>query len=239
MTPAAFRSIEVGGSLLKFHLRRSNRRTVSISVDPEQRVLVTAPVHALEDRIAALVRRRAQWIRRQQQAFEDLPPPAPARQWIGGATHRYLGRQYRLRLIMAATSSVRLSGPYFLVTTPTPRIPDEIRIAMERWYRDHAKVLLVERVARALTSTSWLDALPVPGVSVRTMTRRWGSATRSNRVYFNLDLVKAPLGCIDYVVMHELVHLKVPHHGPAFWRLLFRCMPNWQYWRGRLSKQEI
>jgi predicted metal-dependent hydrolase len=71
------------------------------------------------------------------------------------------------------------------------------------------------------------------------MTRRWGSATRNNRVYFNLDLVKAPLGCVDYVVMHELVHLKVPHHGPAFRRLLRRCMPDWEFWQGRLNKQEI
>src|SRR5882672_4040856 len=101
---------------------------MSISVDPEQRVLVTAPLHAPEDRIAAVVRRRAQWIRRQQHAFEDLPPPSAARQWIGGETHRYLGRQYRLRLAKAATSSVRLSGSYFWVTTPTPKMPDAIRI---------------------------------------------------------------------------------------------------------------
>jgi predicted metal-dependent hydrolase len=239
LSPDEPRSIDIGGHPLAFDLRRSNRRTLSISVEPDQRVVVTAPAAASEEKVAAVVRRRAQWIRRQQRAFDDLPPPANARQWIAGETHRYLGRQYRLRIDKGAGPAVRLSGSYFLVTAACLDEPDGIRIAMDRWYRYHAEVLLNERVNRALKSTTWLNNVKAPTVSVRRMTRRWGSTTRSNRIYFNLDLVKAPLACIEYVVMHELVHLRVPHHGPAYWRLLSRCMPDWQCWRERLARLEL
>ena len=57
-------------------------------------------------------------------------------------------------------------------------------------------------------------------------------------VWTSSELIKLPLGCIDYVVMHELVHLKIPNHGAAFWRLLARCMPDWEHWKDRLAKQE-
>lgn len=239
MSPAEPRSIDVGGDPLAFHLRRSNRRTVSISVEPDQRVVVTAPMSAPEDRIAAVVRCRVQWIRRQQRAFEDMPPPTPARQWVAGETHRYLGRQYRLKLIPGTTSTVRLSGAFFVVTTSTPGDASVVHTLMDRWYRKHAKAVLTERVERLRKSTSWLKLRETPPLTVRTMRQRWGSATASGRLYFNVDLIKTPLGCVDYVIGHELVHLKIPHHGPAFWRLLGRCFPDWGRWKKKLEQQEI
>lgn len=239
MSPAVSRAVEVDGRRLEFQLRRSTRRTMAISVEPDQRVFVTAPQSASEDRIATAVRRRARWIRRQQRAFEDLPPPALPRQWVSGETHRYLGRQYRLKVVTGAKILVRLSGAFFVVAVPRSSDSSLVQRAMEGWYRDHAKALLADRTAKAIKSTTWLDLAGLPPVTVRTMKQRWGSATPSGRVYFNLDLVRMPLGCIDYVVMHELVHLKFPHHGPAFWRLLGRCMPDWEKWRERLIRQEV
>ena len=239
MNPAVPRSINVGGQPLAFHLQRSNRRTMSISVDPDQRVVVTAPAAAPEEKVAAVVRRRAQWIRRQQLAFEEMPPPPQPRKWVAGETHRYLGRQYRLKIVTGAQPSVRLVGPFFVVTAVAPNDPETIRAQMDRWYREHAKTILTERVAHAVRRAHWLHLATPPAVTVRRMWKRWGSTTPSGRVYFNVDLVKAPLGCIEYVVVHELVHLKCPNHGPAFWRLLGRCLPDWWRWRNRLECQEI
>jgi predicted metal-dependent hydrolase len=233
------RSIDVGGQPLEFHLRRSNRRTLSISVEPDQRVVVTAPAEASEGTVAAVVRGRAQWIRRQQLAFEAMPPPPQPRKWVAGETHRYLGRQYRLKVVHGSPPSVRLVGPFFVVAAVTPTDPEAIRAQMDRWYREHAKALLVDGVARAIRRAHWLNLAKPPVITVRKMWKRWGSTAPSGRVYFNVDLVKAPLGCIEYVVVHELVHLRFPNHGPAFWRLLGRCLPDWKRWKERLERQEI
>ena len=76
-------------------------------------------------------------------------------------------------------------------------------------------------------------------IVIRALRQRWGSTTKAGRVYFNVDLVKLPLPCIDYVVAHELVHLMIPNHSPAFWRMLGRVMPDWQRWRDRLKRVEF
>ncbi|HEX2207347.1 MAG TPA: M48 family metallopeptidase, partial [Longimicrobium sp.] len=68
---------------------------------------------------------------------------------------------------------------------------------------------------------------------------RCGSCSPEGRILMNVDAVKLPVGCIDYLLMHELCHLRVPHHGPEFWRHLGACMPDWERWRQRLEKAEI
>jgi predicted metal-dependent hydrolase len=231
------RTIDARGRPLVFHLRRSGRRTLGISVEPDRRVLVTAPADATEERITTALRRRAGWIRHQQRVFEALPPPPSPRQWVAGETHRYLGRQYRLKLVKASIHSVRLAGGYFAVALADTSDRVCIQRLMDRWYRQHAETLLEDRVARIISSTTWLEMEPPP-ITVRVMRKRWGSTTRSGRIYFNLDVVKLPLGCIDYVAVHELAHLRIPHHGPAFWRMLDRCMPDWRAWRERLMRLE-
>lgn len=234
------RAIDVDGRRIEYQLRRSaRRRTLEISVAPDRRVTVTAPATASSERIALAVRRRAGWIRRQQRAYEDLPLPPTPRKWVAGETHRYLGRQYRLRIVLGARPSVSLSGAFFVISVPRPSDRQLVRHTLERWYREHAANLLTNRVSKALALTTWLDLPVPPKVVVRAMRLRWGSATQNGRVYFNTDLVKLPLGCIDYVVMHELTHLKISHHGSAFWKLLARCMPDWERWREKLSKQEV
>jgi len=233
-------AIDVGGRRLEYLLRRSvRRRRLEISVAPDRQVTVTAPATATTERIELSVRRRAGWILRQQRAYEDLPPPPTPRQWVAGETHRYLGRQYRLKIVRGACAAVRLSGAFFIVSVPKPDDRQQVRRALEGWYREHAMSVLTNRVFVACTSTTWLRMVEQPRILVREMRLRWGSVTSNGRIYFNVDLVKLPLGCVDYVVTHELAHLRVPNHGPAFWRLLSRCMPDWERWKSRLLRESI
>jgi len=234
------RRLATGGEeVLPYTLRRTGRRrTVGIFVEPDGRVSVLAPSGADALRVEAILRRRLKWIRRQQRTVEALPPPPTPREWVAGETHRYLGRQYRLKLVPGANSSVRLIGGYFVVTLPEPRDRMAVQRLMEQWYRSHADTLLTERVRRALAATSWLEIAPPP-ITIRPLKQRWGSTTKAGRITFNVELVKLPLPCIDYVVAHELVHVKIPNHSPAFWRMLSRVMPDWQRWRKRLQRAEI
>jgi predicted metal-dependent hydrolase len=233
------RSVEANGQVVKFELKRSERRTLSISVEPDRRVVVTAPVNASAELVDLRVRRRVLWIRQQQRYFEALPPPMPARRWLSGETHRYLGRQYRLKVGTASKVSVRLSGRFFVVGVPDPSDARAVEKAMLAWYKAHARAALLERMRRLLESSTWLRLAAPPQLTVRRMRLRWGSTTSGNRIFLNAELVKLPLGCVDYVIAHELTHLKVPNHGLLFWRLLGRLYPEWKTWRERLSQQEV
>jgi len=233
------RTLPIGEETLSYTLRRTGRRrTVGIFVEPNQQLVVLAPASADTARVEQMLRRRLPWIRRQRRALDALPPPPAPRLWVSGETHRYLGRQYRLRLVTGAERSVRLLGGYFVVTVPDTGNRAAVRRLMEAWYREHAKALLRERVRRVLGATTWLD-VEIPPIAIRALSHRWGSTTQAGRVAFNVDLVKLPLPCIDYVVAHELVHLKIPNHRPAYWRMLGRVMPDWEKWRQRLRRVEI
>ncbi|MCY7355857.1 MAG: M48 family metallopeptidase [Lysobacter sp.] len=234
------RCLGLGGEeSLTYTLRRtSRRRSVGIFVEPDGRLSILAPTAAPTERVEQILRRRLNWIRRQQREVEALPPPPLTREWVAGETHRYLGRQYRLKLVRAPERSVKLLGGYFVVSVSDKKDRDMVRTLVESWYREHAKTLLNHRVERMIASTSWLD-IRSPPLQIRTLRQCWGSTTKTGRISFNIDLIKLPLSCIDYVVAHELVHLLIPNHSPAFWRMLDRVMPDWRRWRNSLRRAEM
>lgn len=189
--------------------------------------------------IEAVLRRRRQWIRRRTQEVIALPPAAPPREWVNGETHRYLGRQYRLRVRKGADAAVRLSGKWFVVTVPDPHEHAQVQQVMQRWYLDHARELFTRRMETLIREMPLLRLTSVPPLIVRRLQKRWGSCSVHGRILMNVDAVKLPVGCIDYLLLHELCHLRLPHHGPAFWRLLDSCMPDWERWRKRLDDVEV
>jgi predicted metal-dependent hydrolase len=224
---------------LRYEVRwTARRRTIGIAVEPDRRVIVMAPRSAAQERVTALVARRVRWIRRQWNRIDALPSPAIPRQWVNGETHRYLGRQYRLKLRKSDSEGVKLQGPYFVVSVADTKNARRIRALMVDWYRERADALLPARIERAIAATTWLDVEP-PNIRIGVLKARWGSTSRSRRITFNIDLVKVPLPCVDYVVAHELVHLRIANHSPAFWRMLSRVMPDWRKWRERLGRVEV
>jgi predicted metal-dependent hydrolase len=238
-SPVEHRSFCSGDELISYSLRRTGRRrTVGIFVEPDMRVTVLSPQGADVDDVERILRKRMPWIRRQRRAIEALPPPPAPRQWVNGETHRYLGRQYRLKLIAGRESKVRLLGAYIHVTVPTLSDHGAIRKLVEAWYRQCAHALVPERASRLLRATTWLEISEVPPIVFRALSQRWASTT-VKKITFNPDVVKLSSGCLDYVIAHELVHLRIPNHSPAYWRMLGRVMPDWKKWRDRLARAEI
>lgn len=224
---------------LEYVLRRTGRRlTVGITVEPSGNVTVAAPAAASIGQVERILKRRETWIRRRVERVMSQPPPPIPREWVNGETHRYLGRQYRLRL-ERGDRAVRLRGKYFCVTVPDLADRQQVRTLMERWYLEHAREVFSRRLSDLVNATPRLRLHTPPPLLVRRLRKRWGSCSPEGRILMNVDAVKLPVGCVDYLLIHELCHLRVPHHGPEFWRLLALCMPDWERWRRRLDEQEI
>jgi len=109
---------------------------------------------------------------------------------------------------------------------------------MERWYRERASAVFTKRAQALIEVTPRLRLREVPNLQVRRLAKRWGSCSPNGSLLINVEAVKLPLGCVDYLLMHELCHTRVPHHGPRFWRLMDTCMPDWERWRRRLGLTE-
>lgn len=226
------------GSLeIPFRIEFGVRKQLTISVYPEMRLEVLAPKGREVSAVLERVDRKAKWIAQQWRHFERYRPTEPARRFISGETYVYLGRQYRLKVQASQNSSVKLKGKFLQVEHYDSKDRIGLRSLVEEWYCDHAKAIFENRMSACLVNCSSLKLPSPPTLFVRPMTRRWGSCTKKGKITLNIDLVKTPVHCIDYVIVHELCHLKVHDHSPAFYRLLTRVMPDWAQRKARLDSQ--
>jgi len=237
-SPNGTHAIEFGGETIPFVLEMRQRRRLSISVHPDRRVTVLAPAECSLADVLARVQKRAAWITRQRAYFEQFHPLPHEKRYVSGETHLYLGRQYRLKIQSAAAESVKLAGSYLLVATAHCHDATQVKQLLDDWYRNHAKGIFHTRLLQCLNDAPSLRMQP-PAILIRRMSRRWGSCTKAGNILLNLDLVKTPLYCIEYVIMHELCHLRIHNHSPGYYRLLSRCMPDWEKRKTRLDSYVI
>lgn len=210
----------------------ASRQTLAIEVHPDSRVLVRAPVDCPEALIAERVQKRAAWISRQLAEFAGYRPRTPARQYINGESHLYLGRQYRLKLAEGDSASAKLTRGQLLVTLPGAPEPTRVKALLHRWYLDRARAVFTDVMDASLIR---FKAVKHPRLIVRAMQSRWGSLSRAGTMTLNVNLVRAPRPCIEYVVTHELCHTQHRGHDARFFKLLGQVMPDWEQRKQRLE----
>jgi len=230
------REITYGRLAIAFDVERRDRKTLEIAVEPDLSVRIAAPLDASEAAIDAKVKKRAAWICQQQAYFRQFLPRTPARGYIAGETHLYLGRQYRLKIAQDMADRVTLFRGVLRVQSTRPKNPDHTRTLMETWYREKARLKFEEAVNRCANLFAKPDAFRPQGLIIRRLERRWGSMSAQDRLLLNLRLIAAPTDAIDYVVTHELCHMKERHHGPAFFELLDGVMPDWPRRKAKLER---
>ena len=224
--------VATGRGVLRFRLRHAKRRTLAIHVHPDGEVEAVAPLGTDLDRVRARVAARAGWIARQLVFFEGLRPRTPPRRYVSGETYLYLGRRYRL-LVHVGSPGVALRGGQLVVSAPK-KSPEAVAAVMAGWYRARAAERFATRL-REISVTLRVPEAQMPRLRLRRMRTRWGSLSPGGVMTLNPDLIRAPVACIDYVVVHEITHLDHPRHDTAFWHLLARRMPGWQERKLRLE----
>lgn len=232
------RTVEYGRKSITYRLERADSTHLSISVKPDCGVIVRAPRSATLTDIDLRVQRRGGWVIRRQEEFAVLQPLRLRHQYVSGETHRYLGRQYRLKIKNGEPACIKLIGGYFEVIIRDRRDNTTVRRLVDTWYRERAASIFRQAIAKCL-ETPPLRQLPPPSMSVRRMSKRWGSCTTEGQILLNPALVRTPRSCIEYVVAHELCHLVEHHHGERFYRLLSRVQPDWKRRRERLNRSEL
>lgn len=227
--------VQFGGQSIDFAVVRRKRATLEIAVEPDGTVVVAAPISAPLAVITEKVQKRASWVCQQQRFFRQFVPRTPPRRYVPGETHLYLGRQYRLKVIPSETPEVKLWRGFLSVRTVSPRCTDVTRDLVNAWFHNRARIKLPERVEFNLDRFANRKRLRPNRLIIRKLRLRWGSMSPAGSMVLNERLVQAPVDCIDYVITHELCHMVEPHHGPAFFRLLTRVLPDWHRRKQRLE----
>lgn len=227
-------SISYGTTIIKYSVKKTKRKTLAIEVYPDNSVWIIAPMDACPDEIQAKVEKKAPWIAKQQRFFDGRPETTVAPEWVSGENIYYLGRQYRLK-IHEGIADVKLAGKYLNVTVENKENKTKIAALVNSWYLKHARSKFEERL-ELLNPIFERENLIMNSLIIRKLEKRWGSCTKKGNIVLNSDLIKAPITCIDYVLIHEICHLKHHNHSPKFWALLNKYCPDWVKTKDRLEK---
>lgn len=210
------------------------RERIAIHVHPDASVQVDAPAGEELARIHRAVLKRARWIRSHVAQARAQREHALPRLYVSGESHFYLGRRYQLKLVKE-----KMDGPTVklyrgrIIIESSERDPAAIKLLLTRWYRQRAKEVFTRRLEEITDKLSWIKS--APPLKLLKMRKQWGSCSPDGFVYLNPHLVKAPRDCVDYVITHELCHLKEHNHSPRYYRLLREAMPGWEPVKAKLD----
>ncbi len=221
-------TIEYGNSTILFALEYCDRKTLGIEVHPDSSVVVKAPHNSDIKAIQTKVSNRARWITKQQRQFAKYAPTLPPPEYVSGEGYRYLGRQYRLKVIESNQETVRLWHGKLEVSTHNPENSQEIENLVKRWYRERAQQVYLERYQYCTQLVAQYSIQHKGEFELRTMHKRWGSCTKEGKIILKPMLVLAPKDCIDYVIIHELCHIRIHNHSQHFYKLLETIIPDWR-----------
>lgn len=225
------RRITVSG--MSIDIVRKNIKNLHLGVyPPNGRVRVAAPLLMSNEAVRLAIISRLGWIKRQRAKFEEQSRQSE-RQYVSGESHYFLGQRYRLRVhINEGPARVALKGKTSIDLYVKSESSAEFRSRVfQRWHRDHLKALIPQLLEK------WQSRLNVKVADwgIKRMKTKWGSCNvEARRIWLNLELVKKSEQCIEYIVVHELVHLIERHHSDRFTKLMDKHLPNW-----RSRKQEL
>jgi len=199
---------------------RSNRRSFSLEVKPDGRLIVRAPKFATKGRIQAVIEQRAAWIKATQQRLARQYPSLKPKTFTAGETFWYLGEQYPLQFTNRGRPLLELDSVFKL----SEQAKDRAKDVFIKWYREETRAI-TQQLIEGYIKQYHFDVNQVRITSART---RWGSCSGRNNLNFTYRLCMAPFDVIEYVVVHELAHLKIRNHSKAFWNAVADIKPGYR-----------
>jgi len=221
-----------GKKVIEYSIKKGNRRkSLAISITPASQVIVLAPRFLNEDKIKSIVKNKSRWILEKQNYFKRLSEQYPPKEFVSGEQILFLGRKYRLKLRSNEEGFGRppvLSGRRMSIFIDNQNNPEDrkqrIKNTIANWFADKAEKIVGQRVKRY---ANLLGVKPT-GIKIREQKKQWGSCSKSGILRFNWRIAMAPISIIDYIVVHELTHLKVQNHSADFWRLVSLVVSDYQ-----------
>ena len=204
---------------------------------PNGRVRVAAPLAVTDNALRLAVIGKLGWIKRQQARFAAQPRQSE-REMVSGESHHFLGRRYRLRVIAhdgAAKVVLRSRSRMELHVRAGVTAAQRVQV-LHRWYRQQLRKLIPPLLEK------WQTALGVQVADwrIKRMKTKWGTCTaEARRIWLNLELAKKPVRCLEYLIVHELLHLLERHHDDRFIALMTKHLPQWRMCRAELNSAPL
>ena len=213
--------------ILGYEVHRKKVKNINLRIRPNMEIYISAPMNLHSDYIENFIRSKEKWIKQVLQKIEEAKQNQLPSQYLSGERHKYLGKEYELEVKQGNSNRVSLKEGKIILTVISNIFEnsDEKKKVMEKWYFENAQKVFVNAIQK------WLEILDesIEKLSIKPMKSRWGSCNYVKRyINLNTELIKRTQFEIEYVVLHELTHLKYPNHGKGFYRYIENYMPNYK-----------
>ncbi|MGM0497521.1 MAG: M48 family metallopeptidase [Bacteroidota bacterium] len=218
-----------GQRRIPFTLKRKNVKNMNLNLKPNLLVEVSAHKDVPVDAVHKFVRRRASWIIKNMEYFKKtLAEIQNEKEYVNGESFKYLGKQYRLKVIKSNHEIVKCKKGFLNVYTSDTKRLEKKRTLVNKWFKERSDIVFNESLNRMHSLVKKYN-ISLPKITKRHMKARWGSCIKNKGIILlNTDLIDAPKFCIDYVILHELLHFKYSNHDRNFYNLLTTLMPDWE-----------
>ena len=230
-----------GKKTIEFELQRKNVKNINLNVRPDMSVIVTAGEEIPEKYIMDFVKSKASWILKNKNYFIDTQSESIIKkEYVSGETFKYLGRQYRLKVEEdEGKEGVKYYQGFIQLNVRDKKNYIRKENLITRWFRGKANVNFRESLDRVFPVVEKYG-IKKPKIQIRSMKARWGSCLKNkNILLLNFELIKAPKYCIDYVILHELIHFKNSSHNTEFYEFLTTLMPDWKQRKEILDEEVV
>jgi predicted metal-dependent hydrolase len=228
--------IKYGKRKIPVFLIERNRRTLAVSVKPDRTVEIYMPAGADRARVLQKAARKAKWIVKHLDYFEKNAKHIIRKEFVSGETHSYMGRKYRLRVRNSVNERISKSGGFIYLYTSRNGDIRHRKEMLYDWYKWQAEKkfasVLYARVKRLKKYR-----IRLPQFFIKSMKTRWGSCSpKKGRINLNIELIKTPQECVEYIIDHELLHFVRRNHDKQYYELLSRVTPDWKERKEKLEK---
>lgn len=222
-----------GTFVYEYQLIRQDRKTMSLTVTPDLHIILKCPNQTDSERIENFLQKKWFWLEKQLSFFKKYQRKIYEKEYVSGEGFFYLGRQYKLIVKRSKEDSVSLTrGQLIVQTTKAVSNGRHNKKLLDVWFGVKAGGVFQDRFNEMLKR---FDYKNTPILSIREMKKRWGSFLNKDKIFLNPKLIQTPKECIDYVIVHELCHLKYKNHSTKFWKLLDEKYPKWEKTKEKLE----
>lgn len=198
-------------------------KNITLKVRPNGEAILTAPKTASDEHISFILEKRAKWIVKKREFFASFK--TPQKEYVSGEDFEYLGRSYRLKVVQSKQERVKLQCGYLELFVKDKGDIKRKKNLIYEWYHEKATLYFFN----ILQEFNKIVKQDIKNIKIRQMKTRWGSCNPyKSYINLNIELIKKPKACIEYVVFHELVHLVHPSHSKQFYDYLFLYMSDWE-----------
>ncbi|MBA2840386.1 hypothetical protein HNP87_000898 [Methanococcus maripaludis] len=213
---------------------RKKIKNMYLVVNPDCSVVVKAPVHVSDEYINSFITKKESWIKKHLEKFESLNSKSVEKKYIDGELFKYLGNEYILKIYSSKKEYLEISDNFFNLHILEPDDFEKKKKIIEKFYRKRAEIELFE----IFKDNYKIVTEKIPDFAVRKMKKRWGSCSfHKNKIILNERLIEKSKDCIEYVVFHELAHLRYPNHSKDFYNYLTELMPEWKNKKLKLNER--